>query len=62
MLKLRVGDEFEIGSIKGTVEPIGESDFTFDLEGKLRKLEQGEILQARLRRAARQAGKPAVEL
>lgn len=46
MLKLRVGDEFEIGSIKGTVESIGEKDFTFLSEGKLRKLGQGEVLHA----------------
>ena len=44
MLKLRVGDDFEIGSIKGTVEAIDESSFTFVSKGKLRKLELREIL------------------
>jgi hypothetical protein len=45
MLKLRVGDNFEIGSIKGTIEEIGEKDFTFSSAGKLRKLGQGEMLE-----------------
>jgi hypothetical protein len=45
MLKLRVGDEFEVGSIKGKIEAIGEKDFTFLSEGKHRRLEQGDILQ-----------------
>jgi hypothetical protein len=45
MLKLRVGDEFEIGSVKGTVESIGEREFTFVSAGKLRKLGQGEMLE-----------------
>jgi hypothetical protein len=45
MLKLRVGDDFEIGSIQGTVEEIGEKDFTFVSAGKLRKLGQGEMLE-----------------
>ncbi len=46
MLKLRVGDEFEIGSVKGTIETIGQTEFTFQSEGKLRKLQQGEVLHA----------------
>lgn len=45
MLKLRVGDEFEVGSVKGTVESIGEKEFTFVSAGKLRKLGQGEMLE-----------------
>jgi hypothetical protein len=45
MLKLRVGDEFEVGSVKGTVESIGEKDFTFLSAGKLRTLGQGEMLE-----------------
>jgi hypothetical protein len=45
MLKLHVGDDFEVGSIKGTVEAIGEKDFTFLSSGKLRKLGQGEMLE-----------------
>lgn len=45
MLKLRVGDDFEVGSVKGTVESIGEKDFTFVSAGKLRKLGQGEMLE-----------------
>ncbi|MEX2174381.1 MAG: cadherin repeat domain-containing protein [Pirellulaceae bacterium] len=44
MLKLREGDEFEIGSVKGLVERIGESDFTFQVDGKLRRLVKGEML------------------
>ncbi len=44
LLKLRVGDEFEIGSVKGKVETIGLTDFTFVSDGKLRRLAQGEFL------------------
>ena len=44
MLKLRTGEEFEIGSIKGVVKEIGETDFTFESDGKLRKLERGANL------------------
>ena len=43
-LKLHAGDKFEIGSIKGTVAQIGETDFVFESDGKQRKLERGEIL------------------
>lgn len=43
-LKLHAGDQFEIGSIKGTVAQIGETDFVFESEGKQRKLERGDIL------------------
>ena len=44
MLKLHVGDEFEVGTIKGVVESIGLADFTFVADGKLRKLTRGGIL------------------
>ena len=44
MLKLRVGDDFEIGSIKGVIESIGLTDFTFVSDGKLRKLAKGGVL------------------
>lgn len=44
MLTLRRGDQFEIGSVKGTVSEIGEYDFSFDFEGKRRKLGKGELL------------------
>jgi hypothetical protein len=45
IVMLREGDKFEIGSIKGTVSQIGEYDFTFDFEGKRRKLAKGEFLE-----------------
>jgi len=44
MHKLKVGDEFEIGSIKGVIESIGLTDFTFISGGKLHKLEKGSSL------------------
>ena len=44
MLKLRTGEAFEIGSIKGVVKEIRETDFTFESDGKLRKLERGANL------------------
>jgi hypothetical protein len=44
MVMLRQGDQFEIGSVKGTVSQIGEYDFSFDFEGKRRKLSKGELL------------------
>ena len=44
-LKLHVGDAFEVGSIQGTVESIGESDFIFKADGKQRRLVKGEILE-----------------
>lgn len=43
-LKLHKGDKFEIGSVKGTVAQIGETDFVFEMDGKQRKLEKGEVL------------------
>jgi len=43
-LELRVGDEFEIGSMKGRIESIGLTDFTFLSDGKLHRLEKGSIL------------------
>jgi hypothetical protein len=44
-LKLHAGDQFEIGSIKGTVAQIGVSDFVFEADGKQRKLEKGGVLE-----------------
>jgi len=43
-LRLHQGDQFEIGSIKGTIAVIGERDFTFDREGKRLKVARGESL------------------
>ncbi|HMC10674.1 MAG TPA: hypothetical protein VKH44_05270 [Pirellulaceae bacterium] len=45
MVTLHQGDQFEIGSVKGTVSQIGEYDFCFDFEGKRRKLGKGEWLE-----------------
>jgi hypothetical protein len=45
MVTLHQGDQFEIGSVKGTVAQIGEYDFAFDFEGKRRKLAKGELLE-----------------
>jgi len=45
MVTLHQGDQFEIGSVKGTVALIGEYDFSFDFEGKRRKLAKGELLE-----------------
>lgn len=45
MVTLHEGDQFEIGSIKGTVSQINEYDFCFDFEGKRRKLGKGELLE-----------------
>jgi hypothetical protein len=44
MVMLHQGDQFEIGTVKGTVSQIGEYDFSFDFEGKRRKLSKGEWL------------------
>jgi hypothetical protein len=44
MVTLHAGDRFEIGSMKGTVSQIGDNDFSFDFEGKRRKLNKGEFL------------------
>ena len=44
-VKLHQGDEFEIGSIKGQVAQIGQHDFSFTSEGKMRKLAKGNILE-----------------
>lgn len=44
VLTLHQGDQFSIGSIKGTVSQINERDFAFTSEGKLRKLAWGEFL------------------
>jgi hypothetical protein len=51
MLKLRVGDEFEIGTIKGVIESIGLVDFTFATDGKLRRLAKGGTLHDALEEA-----------
>jgi hypothetical protein len=45
MVTLHMGDQFEIGTVKGTVSQIGEYDFCFDFEGKRRKLGKGELLE-----------------
>jgi hypothetical protein len=44
-VKLHAGDQFEIGSIKGTVDEIGQYDFSFKSDGKLRKLAKGDVLE-----------------
>lgn len=44
LLKLRVGDEFEVGSVKGVVKSIGLSDFVFESDGKMKKLDSGDTL------------------
>lgn len=44
VIVLREGDQFSIGSVKGTVAEIGEYDFCFDFEGKRRRLAKGELL------------------
>lgn len=44
IVTLHQGDQFEIGSIKGTVSQINEYDFCFDFEGKRHKLGKGEFL------------------
>jgi hypothetical protein len=44
MVTLHQGDQFEIGTVKGTVSEIGEFDFCFDFEGKRRRLNKGDIL------------------
>jgi hypothetical protein len=60
MVVLHEGDKFEIGSVKGTVTQIGEQDFSFDFEGKRRKLSRGEFLeQAKVISDAPQVAAPA---
>ncbi|HEY2415414.1 MAG TPA: hypothetical protein VGI40_24440 [Pirellulaceae bacterium] len=44
MVTLHQGDRFEIGTVKGTVSEIGEFDFSFDFEGKRKKLNRGDTL------------------
>jgi hypothetical protein len=44
MVTLHQGDQFEIGTVKGTVSQINEYDFCFDFEGKRRKLGKGQML------------------
>jgi hypothetical protein len=59
MVTLHQGDQFEIGSMKGTVSEIGEYDFCFDFEGKRRKLSKGELLdQAKVINDVPQVAKP----
>jgi hypothetical protein len=43
-VKLHVGDNFQVGSIKGTVAEIGELDFSFDADGQRHRLAKGEFL------------------
>lgn len=43
-LKLGVGDKFEVGSVKGVVTSIGLGDFTFESDGKERRLSKGGSL------------------
>ena len=60
MVTLHEGDKFEIGSVKGTVANISDSDFSFDFEGKRRKLGKGELLeQAKVISDAPQVAAPA---
>lgn len=40
-LRLKAGDKFEIGSVKGIVKEIGSGRFTFEQDGKLQSLEKG---------------------
>ncbi len=62
MVTLHQGDQFEIGSMKGTVSEIGEYDFCFDFEGKRRKLSKGELLdQAKVISDVPQVAKPTAE-
>ncbi len=44
VLKLGVGDTFEVGSVKGTVKSIASSSFVFECEGKLMRLATREFL------------------
>ena len=65
MVTLHHGDQFEIGTVKGTVSQIGEYDFCFDFEGKRKRLTKGELLdQAKIITDAPQAAssKSAVEV
>jgi hypothetical protein len=43
-LVLHEGDQFEVGSVKGTVTHIGENDFSFRAGGKLHRLRNGDAL------------------
>lgn len=43
-LRLKVGDKFEVGSIKGTIKSIDASYVTFESDGKMKKLEKGKNL------------------
>lgn len=60
MVTLHQGDQFEIGTVKGTVSEIGEADFSFDFEGKRKKLGRGEVLdQAKVISDSPQVATPA---
>lgn len=44
-LRLREGEKFEVGSVKGVVSAIGLEDFVFQADGKTRRLSKGEVLE-----------------
>lgn len=44
-IKLHTGDEFEVGSVKGQVIDIGRDSFSFEADGKLRRLAKGGTLE-----------------
>ncbi len=44
-LRLATGDSFEVGSIKGEIVAIGQNDFSFVADGKLRRLGKGGTLE-----------------
>ncbi|ADB18324.1 hypothetical protein Psta_3665 [Pirellula staleyi DSM 6068] len=44
-LRLTEGQTFQVGSVKGVVESIGESDFVFVSEGKPHRLGKGDVLE-----------------
>jgi hypothetical protein len=44
LLKLGVGDSFEVGSVKGTIKSIATASFVFESDGKLLQVESGESL------------------
>lgn len=45
IMRLRKGEEFEIGSVKGVVSQIGLTDFVFTADGKSHRLYKGEVLE-----------------
>jgi hypothetical protein len=59
MVILHQGDEFEVGSVKGTVAEINDEDFAFDFQGQRRKVGKGELLdQAKVIRELPQIAEP----